>query len=301
LLLIALALGAVAVLGPRLSDHLVDPLKPQDAVSVEQEDQSEGHLGQFPQLVGPYDVLWVVPKLPGTNFGIGDAFFYTSPEEITWWVWVALLAATPWFDVAVFVLVAGVAVCLLAGFVARGVLDWRAAARGGVRVFWRYFALAAILGLPHVGVSLLTAWVDWSLPPLALTGLFLVVEVLRLTLILAWFIIAVDNLPLVRAVAVSGSTVWRRFSETAVVVLGIGLVGLVWLGPAWRLIAYAWHVSCGKSGPPALNTAVSILLWSVLPAIEIWFCLSALAWWNAIRNDGAPAPPGQQRVQTNHA
>ena len=301
LLLLALALGAVAVLGSDLSDRLVEPLKPQDAVSVEQEDQSEEELGQFPQLVGLYDVLWGIPKLPGTNLGVGDAFSYTRPEKITWWVWGLLFLAASWFDLAVVTLVTGVLVCLLTGLVARGVLDWRTAVRGGRRVFWRYLALTMILGFPHSGLFLLTTGMDPALPPLALTGLFLVVEVLRLTLILAWFIIAVDNTSLVPAVLVSGSTVWRRFSETAVVVLGIGLVRLLWLGPAWRLVAYAWHVGYGKSGPPALNTAVSILLWSVLPAIEIWFCLSALAWWNAIRDDSAPATPGQKGCQTIHA
>jgi hypothetical protein len=84
-------------------------------------------------------------------------------------------------------------------------------------------------------------------------------------------------------------------------VLGIGLARLLWLGPVWRLIAYAWDASYGRSGSPALNTAVGILFWSVLPAIEIWFCLSALSWWTAIRDDNSPASPGQHGCQASHA
>lgn len=301
LLLVALALGAVAVLGPRLSDLLVGPLKPQDAVSVEQEDQGEGDLGRFPQLVGLHDVLWVVPRLPGTKLGIGDAFYSTRPEKILGWVWQLLFLAAVWFDVAVSVLVVGVLVSLLAGLVARGVLDWRAAARGGIGVFWRYLALTMILSLPHSGLSLLAVWMDPPLPALVLTGLYLVIEVLRLTLILAWFSIAADDMSFVRAVLVSGSTIWKRFSETAVVVLGIGLVRLVWVAPASRLIGHACEVVYGGGGPPMAGIAVDVVIWSILLAIEIWFCLSALAWWTAIREDSAPASPRQKGCQTSHA
>ncbi|MBN1460928.1 MAG: hypothetical protein JXA57_15450 [Armatimonadetes bacterium] len=166
LLLVALALGAVAVLGPRLSDRLVEPLKPEHTATVEQEDQAEGDLGQFPQLVGLYDVLWVIPRLPGANLGIGDAFYSTRPEKILWWVWQLLFLAAVWFDLALLVLVTGLLACLLAGLVARGALDWRAAARGGVRVFWRYLALTMILSVPYSGLSLWAVWIDPA-PPLS--------------------------------------------------------------------------------------------------------------------------------------
>jgi len=298
LLLVALALGVISVFTPRLSDRLVRPLKQQPAVGVEQEDQAEGDLGQFPQLVRLYDVLQVLPRMPGASLGVGDAVLGTMRLEITWWVW--LLIATVCFDIAVFVLITGLLVCLLTGLVSRGVLDWRAAARGGVRVFWRYLVLAVVPAFLSTTLSIKTARLDPALPPLALTGLFLVIEVLRLTLILAWFIIAVDNVSLVRAVVVSGSTVWRRFSQTAVVVLGIGLVRYLWMGPASRLVGYAWDVSYGKSGPLALTTAVGILVWSVLAMIGIWFCLSALSWWFSIREGTTPALARELEAQVDY-
>ncbi|MBN1460929.1 MAG: hypothetical protein JXA57_15455, partial [Armatimonadetes bacterium] len=98
------------------------------------------------------------------------------------------------------------------------------------------------------------------------------IEVLRLTFILAWFIIAVDDMSFVRAVLVSGSTVWRRFSETAVVVLALGLVQCLWLGPAWRLISYGSELAFGKDGPAIVPTAIEIVTSSALAMIGIWFC-----------------------------
>ncbi len=204
-----------------------------------------------------------------------------SPAH-SWWV--AATLVDPLAGLVIGVLVAAGLVGMLAGLNGGRRTHWTDFASGARRLFWRYMAFEVLIALPETAVALLAASSAPGPLHVALLSALVGVVALRFLLSLTPFIIAIDDLPLGKALWVSVSKVRQGLGEALVVVLGIGFFQYLVLVPGARLMHYAWQSTRGVAGSQAFDLSVSILMCSLLAAIRIWFCLSALHWWTAVRS-----------------
>ncbi len=284
-LFIAVGIAFSNAVGMRLLSWPDKEFTEQSAKLAKLDNNYETNIQPHLELVRYYDVTALIPVIPTINIAVTDAGTRSGDVGSLWWsVMTSVVAVFQW---TLAVLVAGGFLCFATQLVTSGVSDWSETGRGMLRIFWRYLVLMIIISLPGMALSLLLYRYGSILSKLETFGLYSLITTVKFSLALVPFIIAVDDILLIKAISISSSTVWRRFSEAAVVVLGIGFVRYICIGPIARFITNAWSdVSGGEIilGVLMIRDAVSLLIWIILAIVEAWFCLSALYWWAGIRH-----------------